>query len=80
MLEKLSNYIVDREFRLTLFKDMVNVINYSKIISLEENYISIIANEKKILIKGNNLVLKKILDNELLIKGKINSIEVVNEK
>ncbi len=79
MLEKLSNYIVDREFRLTLFKDMVNVINYSKIISLEENYISIIANEKKILIKGNNLVLKKILDNELLIKGKINSIEVVNE-
>ena len=58
---------------------MVNVINYSKIISLEENYISIIANEKKILIKGNNLVLKKILDNELLIKGKINSIEVVNE-
>ena len=79
MLEKLSNYIVDSEFRLTLFKDMVNVINYSKIISLEENYISIIANEKKILIKGNNLVLKKILDNELLIKGKINSIEVVNE-
>lgn len=79
MLEKLSNYIVDREFRLTLFKDMVNVINYSKIISLEENYISIIANEKKILIKGNNLVLKKILDNELLIKGIINSIEVVNE-
>ena len=79
MLEKLSNYIVDREFRLTLFKDMVNVINYSKIISLEENYISIIANEKKILIKGNNLVLKKILDNELIIKGIINSIEVVNE-
>ena len=79
MLEKLSNYIVDREFRLTLFKDMVNVINYSKIISLEENYISIIANEKKILIKVNNLVLKKILDNELLIKGIINSIEVVNE-
>ena len=79
MLEKSSNYIVDREFRLTLFKDMVNVINYSKIISLEENYISIIANEKKILIKGNNLVLKKILDNELLIKGIINSIEVVNE-
>ena len=79
MINNIRNFINDNEFRLTLFKDMVNVINYSKIISLEENYISIIANEKKILIKGNNLVLKKILDNELLIKGIINSIEVVNE-
>ena len=52
---------------------------YLRLISLENNYISISIPNKKLLIKGNNLSLIKILDLELLITGEFNSIEVINE-
>ena len=78
MLEKISNYVNDKEFRLTLYNDKIHIINYKKIISLENNYLSILCLNKKILVTGNNLILSKILDNELLIKGTINNIEVID--
>ena len=68
----------DKEFRLTLYNDKIHIINYKKIISLENNYLSILCLNKKILVTGNNLILSKILDNELLIKGNINNIEVID--
>lgn len=76
MINKIRNYIMDKEFRLTLFKDKLYVINYNKIISLENTNISFKIDKGKIIIKGNNLVLKKLLDKEILVKGKISSIEV----
>lgn len=76
MINKIRNYIMDKEFRLTLFKDKLYVINYNKIISLENTNISFKIDNGKIIIKGNDLVLKKLLDKEILVKGKISSIEV----
>ena len=79
VLNSLNNFINDNTFRFTVYENMINIINYNKIISLEDNYISILSTNKKILIKGNNLVLKKLLDKEILIKGNISNIEVINE-
>lgn len=78
MFNKISEYINDNKFRIILYEDKVNIINYKKIITLENNYISILTSNKKILIKGNNLVLNKLLDSEMLIKGNINSVEVID--
>lgn len=79
MIKKINNYVNDTEFRLDLYKDRLHINNFKKIISLEDNYISLLSDKNKIIIKGNNLLLIKILDNELLIKGKINNIEVIDE-
>ena len=79
MLNKINNYINNDEFKIKIYKDKINIINYDKLISLEENYVSIITKNKKINIKGEHLLLKKILDNELLIIGKINNLEVIDE-
>lgn len=76
MLERISNYVNDREFRIVFYGDKVHIINYQKIISLENNYISIISNNKKLSITGSNLVLNKLLDNEMLITGIITKLEV----
>lgn len=76
MIEKLRNYIKDNEFRLTLLKNKVHVINYSEILSLDSKRISIQANDNMYVIKGNNLILNRLLDNEVLIDGVILSIEV----
>lgn len=79
MFKYISNYINDKEFKFTVYENKIHIINFNKIITLEDNYISIISNHKKINIKGLNLVLIKLIDNELLIKGSITSIEVLND-
>lgn len=79
MLKKINNYINDNNFKLSLYKNKLNIVNYKKLLSLEENYISILLEKKKLIIKGSNLFLIKILDNELLIKGNIKNIEVIDE-
>lgn len=80
MFKELNSYINDKEFKVNIYKDKINVINYKKIISLEDNSIVILSTSRKIIINGNNLKLVKILENELLIKGNINNIEVLNEE
>jgi len=79
MFKSISNYINDNTFRFTIYEDKIHIINFKRIISLENNYISFLSTNKKIIIEGNNLVLNKLLDKEILIKGNINKIEVINE-
>ncbi len=79
MLKKINNYINEKEFRINIYKNKINIINYTKIISLEDTFISVLTNNKKIIVKGKNLILLKILENELLIKGELKSLEVIDE-
>lgn len=76
MLNKIKDYINDKEFRMNVFIDRISIINYSKIISLEDSYISFLTNKGKVVIKGNNLTLNKLLDDEILISGNVSNIEV----
>ncbi len=78
MFDRVKNYIVDSEFRVTLYIDMVHIINYTKIVSLEENRIVILSTKKRIIITGSNLHLNRLLDEEILIKGDVLNIEVEN--
>lgn len=79
MFNSISNYINDKEFRFTVYENKIHIINFKRIITLEDNYISLLSQNKKINIKGINLILTKLLDNELLIKGEISNIEVLND-
>ena len=79
MFNKISNYINDKEFKFTVYEDKIHIINFNKIITLEDNYISVLSINKKINIKGLELVLIKLIDNELLVKGNVSSIEVLND-
>lgn len=78
MFDRVKNYIVDSEFRLTLYIDMVHIMNYTKIISLEEERIVIRSLTKKVTITGESLHLNRLLDEEILIKGNVLNIEVGN--
>ena len=79
MFDRINNFIKDNEFMINIFEDNIYIKNYTRIISIENNYISLYSTKKKIIIKGKNLTLKKILDYELLIVGDFNNIEVINE-
>lgn len=80
MLDKLYQYISDDEFRLTIYDDKIHIINFKRIVALQENNITFYSDKKKISISGYGLSLKKKLQNEMLITGKVTKIEVLNNE
>ncbi len=76
MLNRLKDYINDDSFKINIYKNKINIVNYLDIITLEDNRISLKYQEGMIIIKGNNLSVNKLLDNEILITGEIKSVEL----
>lgn len=79
MLKKIYEYVRDDEFRFTVFKDRIHIMNYFKILSLNSDYILVEDVDIKISIRGENLVLNRMLDDEVLVVGLVKSIEVLYE-
>ena len=76
MIKKIVNYIKDSSFKINYINNSVNVVNFDKILDLKDDIITITKENKVILIKGIDLKLTKLLDNEVLITGQINKIEM----
>lgn len=76
--DKLRTYIMEDEFEIRLLNNRLNIINYEFIDHLDQNKIIIRHKTGKVNIKGKNLVVSKLLKDELLIIGEINNLELVN--
>ena len=74
LIRKIDNYINDKNIRIISTNNYVNITNYNKILDFDSNNIDIELSNYNLLIKGKELVINKMYDNELLIKGKIESI------
>ena len=76
MITKIINYIKDSDLKIVYCNNMVNVINYHKIIEVKDNLVILEYNSKFIYIRGNDLKLNKLLDQEILVSGTISKIEL----
>lgn len=76
MFNRIKEYINDDEFRLTVLENRIYIINYFKIISLDDDRISFLTKKGRVIIKGSKLSLNKMLDDEVLISGVVSNIEV----
>ena len=76
MFDKIREYVKDEEFRLTIYQDKVYAVNYSNILTLTDSRVTLKVEDVMYVIKGENLVLNKLLDKEILIIGKIFNLEV----
>ena len=75
----LKNYVYDKEFHIIIKDNYVNIINFDKVIDINEQEILVKNGETIIRINGNNLLLNKLLNNEILVKGDISSIKFKDE-
>lgn len=80
MLERIKKYIVDDEERVIYFDNKVYIVNFIKILDINYENIMVRGKNKLIIIRGNNLSLRKLLEREVLISGDIKAIEVLNDK
>ena len=71
----IRSYIFDTELKITILKNKINILNYKDIGHFDSNKIVIKTNSKDVIVKGNELVVSKLMNDEILITGEFNNIE-----
>lgn len=75
MLKNLRSYILENKFRVYIYENNIDIINYKEIEHFDDKII-IVRYEKGIMtVKGENIIITKLLDDEILINGIIRNIE-----
>ena len=72
----LREYVLETNFKIYMEQNKIDVVNYDSIESVTNNKISLKYNNKILNIIGNDLVIKKLLNDEILIEGKLKNIEL----
>ncbi len=75
MLNNIRNYVFDSTFKVTVLKGQIDILNYKEIDHFDDNKIIIRFSDGTLVINGNDLIITKLLDDEILINGKIKTIE-----
>ena len=74
LVRVLSDYVNDKNFSIIYKNNKLDIINYSKILDFSDTKISINYLYDIYIIIGTNLVISKMMEEELLITGNIESI------
>ncbi len=75
----IKNFLYDKQYFISNFEDNIHVYNYEKIIKAKIDIIILEFDKFTLNIKGEKLLIKKLFKNEILIEGKIKSLEYLYE-
>ena len=70
----IDDYVNDRKYSMIYKNNRLNIINYSEIIDFSSTLISVRFEDSIYHIEGSNLVISKMMENEILITGDISNI------
>lgn len=73
---KINKYLNDNEYKITVINDKVNINNYIEILDFNTSIISVKHSKGITKINGKDLVVSKMIDNEILVTGIIKEIEL----
>ena len=76
IMNRLDNYLYDREYRIIIKENYVNIVNYDEIVDFNLNKISVKYRNTKVSIEGTNLTINKMVEDEVLITGNISNISI----
>ena len=75
MLKDLRTYILENEFKINILIGKIDIVNYIEIDHFDDTKVMVRYEKGLVVIKGENLTISKLLNDELLILGKIKSLE-----
>jgi len=76
LIKDLRTFILEDEFKITYSNNKLGILNYSNISHFDSSKIMINYKNGIVLITGQNLIVSKLLIDELLIEGGIEKIEL----
>ena len=74
LVKIIDDYINDKNYSMIYKNNRLDIINYSEIIDFSSTLISVRYEDKVYHIEGNNLVISRMMDNEILVTGDIRNI------
>ena len=82
IIKNVRDFILEDEFELKILEGRINIVNYTSIGHFDNSKVIIYYEKGEIIIKGENLTVNKLMNDEVLITGKVVNIELrwLNEK
>lgn len=74
-IDKLRSYVLENDFKMTILDDKIDIINYLSVEHFDLNKVIIEYPKGYIHINGNNLVVTRLVTDEILITGSMKTIE-----
>lgn len=71
----IMRYINDTDFQIVYINRELNIVNYDRVNYMENEKISLSYQEGTVVVKGEDLRVKKLLDNEMVVIGDIKNID-----
>ena len=75
-MDRLDNYLYDREYKIIVKDGSVNIVNYDEIVDFTLTKISVRYKNKIIIVEGHDLTISKMIDNEVLVVGNIEVVRI----
>lgn len=75
--DNIKNFLYDQKYIINIYEEEIYIFNYIYLPRFNENEIVVKIDDFKVLIKGGNLKITKMIDKELLIKGMINEVKII---
>ena len=76
---KIDNYLNDQEYRIIIEKDYVNINNYIEILDFNSTRVSVRHDKGITSIEGTDLVVNKMVEDEMLITGNFVCVNLKGE-
>lgn len=80
IFEKVRSYLKNNSYNINISKNYLYINNYLTIDNLSEKNIRISLNNVDLEIEGKELKVVKMLDDEILINGQIESVKLINDR
>ena len=76
IINNFRSFLLEDNFEIHIYKNKINILNYTSMGHFDSNKIIVYSDSGYITIKGKDLVVTKLLKDEVLITGLIDGIEL----
>lgn len=76
ILKQFRSYILEEDFTFSVYPNKIDILNYDSIGHFDSNKVIIRYDKGTLVITGENLVVSKLMHDELLVLGNIKNIEL----
>ncbi len=76
MLKEFRSMVFDKLFKIVIYENKVDINNYDDILLFDCDEVLIRIKNKLLKIKGSDLIITRLENNEVLVEGQINLIDL----
>lgn len=75
LVHRFRNYLLEENFEIKMYKGALNITNFTEIGHFDSYKVVVKCDSLTVYIEGEDLVVSKLLQDEILVAGKIKKVE-----